>query len=86
MPTYLNKMREKARGKGRDKIRTHEDEKNCQVGFTDGEDIYVIDVKTIREYYNTINYGKQSPSRDARLYAKEIASILPNEKSYKKWN
>lgn len=84
MPTYLGKMHERAHIKGRKKIKTYEDEKNCLVGFTDGEDIYCIPIANVREYYYALYAGCQSLKSEAELYGQNVLDILGKAKKDKR--
>ncbi len=76
MPNYLNKMRDQVRIKGSKKIKTYEDDKNCLIGFMDGEDIYCVNVKTAREYYYALFAGAHNLLSPAELYGNDVLKIL----------
>ena len=84
MPNYLNKMRDQTRIKGRNKIKTYEDDKNCLIGFMDGEDIYCVNVKTAREYYYALFAGAHNLLTPAELYGNDVLKILNSDKNPKK--
>lgn len=83
MANYLNKMREQVRVKGSHKIKTYEDDKNCLIGFMDGEDIYCVNVKTAREYYYALFAGAHNLLSPAELYGNDVLKILNSDKKKK---
>lgn len=83
MPNYLNKMRQQAQVKGSQKIKTYEDDKNCVIGFMDGEDIYCVNVKTARDYYYALFAGAHNLLSPAELYGNDVLKILKNNNNKK---
>lgn len=85
MPAFFNVLRELARGKSKNKIKFFESDKDCQVGFTNGEEQYCVDISTIRAYYYALYAGVQNFKTDAELYGHDIVEIMGN-KGKSRWN
>lgn len=76
VPTYYAQLRSRVAKVGRKKIKTYQDDVHSRVGFSDGMDIYCISVATIRDYYNATYAGELATKREAKMYVRDMESIL----------
>lgn len=76
VPSFFNAIRFAIAKVGRRNFKHHQDWRSRLVGCAVGNDLYCINVSTVREYYNAIYCGKLAQKKEAEMWVRDIQCIL----------
>lgn len=82
LPAFFNALRQVVNRGEEKSLRHYQNTITRLVGMTNERICYCVSASIIRGYYNAIYAGEQAQQREARMFLRDISSILHEKKPF----